>query len=286
MANCYLKPSYGKEYSDMLRFLKNNPNFNIEKQKSNQLHGKKKLQYIWDYYKLPIFIICILLYIISYTLYGHFTDKRIVLSTALVNITSEETLISKLSDDFLTAQNIDTNKNEVRLYTGLYLTDNENNQNYQYAYATQIKILGIINTKKLDVILMNKEAFDIFSQRGYLYNLEELLKKTDDKLYKTLSPFLEKNTVILEDDDSDLSYQSSAVSSKTEEYPMGLNLSKSPVIQKANLSDSIYLGIIANAPNLENSIAYIRYFWNETLSSSSTSQLDIHCKLARILYIV
>ena len=56
----------------MHRFLKNNPKLESEKQKLSQLQGKAKLQYIWDYYKLPILVACVILYILGYTLYGHF----------------------------------------------------------------------------------------------------------------------------------------------------------------------------------------------------------------------
>ena len=39
-----------------------------EREKLKSLYGLKKIQYIWDYYKLPIVILCIFLYIIGYSL--------------------------------------------------------------------------------------------------------------------------------------------------------------------------------------------------------------------------
>ena len=38
----------------------------LEREKLKNLHGLKKVQYIWDYYKLPIVVLCIFLYIITY----------------------------------------------------------------------------------------------------------------------------------------------------------------------------------------------------------------------------
>ncbi len=37
------------------------------------LKGRAKLQYIWDYYKLPLALFGILLYVLIYILYQHFT---------------------------------------------------------------------------------------------------------------------------------------------------------------------------------------------------------------------
>ena len=247
----------------MHRFLKNNPKLESEKQKLSQLQGKAKLQYIWDYYKLPILVACVIFYILGYTLYGHFSEKEILLSAAFVNVAPGEELTEQLSNGFLDAQDVSSEKNEVRLYTGLYLTDDENDPNSQYVYASRIKILGTIDSEGLDVVFMNQEAFDSFAQNGYLYNMEELLSQTDAALYRELSPFLCTNTEILEDNADEVAFDDSiAYSAKTEEYPMALKVSKSPLIQKAKMNGDIYLGIVGNTPHLETSIEYIRYLWD------------------------
>ena len=38
----------------------------VEREKLKSLHGLKKIQYIWDYYKLPILVACVILYILGY----------------------------------------------------------------------------------------------------------------------------------------------------------------------------------------------------------------------------
>lgn len=141
------------------------------------LKGKAKLQYIWDYYKLPLVIVAILLYVIFYILYNHFTEKERVLYTALVNVNAGETLIKGLHDDFLDYLNLNPSQNQLELYTGLYLTDDDQNAYYQYTYASRIKILAMIDGELLDVVLMNREAFDAFSQNGYLYDLINFFRK-------------------------------------------------------------------------------------------------------------
>ena len=109
---------------------------------------------------------------------------------------------------------------------------------------------------------MNKEAFDAFAQNGYLYNMEQLLSKTDEKSYQSLSKYLQTNTVILEDNTIDLYLDDSVTyKAKTEEYPMGLDISDSPYIKNANMSGTIYLGVIANSPHQSEAVNYINYLF-------------------------
>ena len=96
----------------------------------DHLHGKQKIQYIWDYYKLPAIICLIFLYIISYTVYGRFTRKEALLYTGLVNVSASEPFTDELSNGFLDFLDVDSSKKELRLYTGLYLTDNPDDPNH------------------------------------------------------------------------------------------------------------------------------------------------------------
>ena len=148
----------------------------------------------------------------------------------------------------------------MQLYTGLYLTDDETNPYHEYTYASRMKILASIDGKQLDVVLMNKEAFDAFSQNGYLCDLEELLSSEDVDLYNRLKPHLVTNTVILEDNSTDLQLDPSITyQAVTEEHPFGLDLSQTSMISDAGFSDIVYLGIIANSPRAEEAIDYVRY---------------------------
>lgn len=231
-----------------------------EREKLKNLHGLKKVQYIWDYYKLPIVALCIFLYIITYSLYEHFTHKETVLYTALVNVSASESLTAQLSTDFLDFIDTDTSKETMQLYTGLYLTDDETNPYHEYTYASRMKMLASIDSEQLDVVLMNKEAFDAFSQNGYLCDLMELLSDKDTVLLNECKPYLVTNTIILEDNSVDLQFDPSITyQAVTEEHTFGLDMSQSGLIGKSMFDDTVYLGIIANSPRKEAAIDYIKY---------------------------
>ncbi len=231
-------------------------------EKWNSLSGKQKVQYVWDYYKFPIAVCLICLYIAGYMVYGHFSKKEILLYTGLVNVSAGEQLTGELSGGFLDFLGADASKTELELYTGINLTDDPDAPNQEYAYASRVKIIASIDDEKLDVVLMNREAFDAFSQNGYLYNMEELLRDTDLQSAAKWEPYLVSGTAILEDNadellqDSSLEYQA-----VTEEYPMGLNVSQAEVFRQAGFEEDVYLGVIKNSPRVDMAAEYIKYLF-------------------------
>ena len=65
------------------------------------LHGRKRWEHIWAYYKLPIIGILIVLYIFGYAAYRHFTKKEAVLYVSLVNISAGSDLTGQHSLDLV-----------------------------------------------------------------------------------------------------------------------------------------------------------------------------------------
>lgn len=234
--------------------------YGSEKEKLRQLKGLKKLQYLWDYYKLHFTVAGIFLYIIGYMLYGHFTQKNNVLYAAFINVAPSEAMTEQLSDGFLVSQDMDLNKNAFYLYSGLYLTTDTENPYHEYTYASRIKLIAAIDNETLDCALMDQEAFDAFSQNGYLCNMEEFLSEADPKLYQDCRELLRKNIEILEDNAEEASLDSSVeYTAETEEYPMALDVSRTPLLEEAGFTESVYLGIIKNTVRKEAVAEYIRY---------------------------
>lgn len=240
----------------------------IQKNKKQQetlrnLHGKKKIQYIWDYYKLPLVISGIFLYLIIYIIYKHLSYKDTVLYVALVNVTVGENFTRQLDEGFMQVLDIDTATNNLQLYPDLYLTDDENNAYHEYTYASRMKILGSIDGEFLDVVLMNKEAFDAFSQNGYLCNIEELLLEENPTLYEDIKQFIVDNIYIEEDNSIELVLDPSIpYSAVTVEYPMGLDISQAKLIKQAGFEETVYFGIIANSPRKDISVSYLQYLFS------------------------
>lgn len=227
------------------------------------LHGWKKVQHILAYYKFLMLVICIIIYFIGYNIYGHLTHKDVILYTALVNVVAGDDLTGHLEGDFLGYLGVDASKNTMKLYANLYLTDDELSAYHEYTYASRMKILAILEGKSLDVILMNQEAFDAFSQNGYLYDLEQLLSEMDPALYEQVKSDFAYSIVILEDNSNDLILDNSIpYSALTEEHPFGLDISQTPFIRQSGFEENIYLGIAANSPRLETVFEYLKYLYS------------------------
>lgn len=231
-----------------------------EKEKFRQLKGTKKIQYLWDYYKLHFVVAGVILYILGYTAYGHFTQKEQVLYAAFINVAPSEALTETLSNGFLTAQGMDLNKKEFYLYSGLYLTTDEENPYHEYTYASRIKLIAAMDSETLDIALMDQEAFDAFSQNGYLYNMETFLSEADPELYRECKEMLRDNIEILEDNAEEAALDDSVeYAAETEEYPMALEVTQTALLKDAGFTEPVYLGIIKNMPREEAAAEYVRY---------------------------
>lgn len=235
--------------------------FKEEKKKWDSLTFLQRVRYLWDYYKFPFLVLFILLYIPGYTLYRRITTKDVRLYVGLVNIAANEETIGRLSDDYMTAAGFNRSREDLRLYTGWYLTTDRDSAYFEYTYASQLKILASIDAEQLDIVLLDRESFDAFSQNGYLYNLEDLLQ--DTPLYEDLKPFLVSNIEFVSDNAKDINFDPSVeFESTTLEYPMGLDLSDSHVFADAEYSDTIYLAVIANTPRTDEVLNYLAYLYS------------------------
>lgn len=136
------------------------------------LHGRKRLDHILTYYKAPIVIALILLYIAGYAVYRQATQKEDALYLALVNVEPGAALTEQLTEGFAQAQNF-TPKQQVYLYTDLLLSEREG-ADQEYVYASEMRITAAVTAQRLDVLLMNAEARDAFAAQGYLADLSQI----------------------------------------------------------------------------------------------------------------
>ena len=218
-----------------------------------------KADYIWTYYKLPITLGLAALLLLCSTVYRQVTKKEAVLYSALINVTVGEDLDVQLNEGFVASIGASPQKSEVSLYRGMYLSNDPSPENHQYGYASKLKLMAAIEAKQLDVVLMNREAYDIFSQKGYLLDLGELLA-AEGPLYQTLESQLITNTVILEDNAIEYSLnEASRYEAVTEETANALDVSAYPIFRAAGFSDPVYLGVVGNSLRIPAVLQYIAY---------------------------
>ena len=211
-----------------MQYTRNTTMTKTDRDTLRSLHGRKKWEHIWAYYKLPIVIVLIIVYILGYAAYRHVTKKEDVLYLGLVNITAGSDLTEQLTTGFAEAQGL-TKKQQVDLLSGLLLSESEHAEE-QYVYASEMKLLGAVSAQRLDIVLMDEYARDRLLAEDYFLDLRTL-----DASFHALSGLNAGGTV--------------------------LDISDAPFVRQAGFSGKVYLGVVQNAPHPERAAAYIHYLF-------------------------
>ena len=220
---------------------------------------REKTDHILTYYKWPIILCLLALVILVSTLYRQMTRKEPVLYLAMINVSVGADLEEQLSDGYLLASGSNPNRQQVYLYRDLYLSENADTLNHQYEYASQMKLTGAISTRKLDLVLMNREAYDIFSRKGYLLDLS-FLTSEKSRLPDRLTPLLTENEVILHDNSLEVMLGEATEEQRVSELFYNAVAAESlPLFRDARFDGELYLGIMANSERLEEILHYITY---------------------------
>ena len=155
---------------------------------------------------------------------------------------------------------MDAKRKQVYLYRELYLSDDADTLNHEYAYASRMKLMGAVGAKQLDLVLMNREAFDLLSQSGYLEELSPSFFAQDAALYEQLSPYLTVNDVILSD--NSIEYQLGEAETHeviTAPAQNGLAVTELSLFAQAGFPEPVYLGVIANSSRASDCLQYLAY---------------------------
>ena len=220
----------------------------------------QKADHIYTYYKWPIFLAVCLLIVLGSTLHRNLTKKEPVLYLAFANVAVGQDLEQALTEDFLAAAYPGDEKIEAYLYKALHLCENADTLNHEYAYASRMKTLGAMEAKKMDLVILNREAYDLFSQQGFLEDLPALLAEADPALLEGIRPILCTNSVT--QSDNFLEWQlgeAEAHTVVTSESENAVLLNELPLFQSAGFPSEVYLALIANSPRQEAALRYLHY---------------------------
>jgi len=220
----------------------------------------KKLEHLFLYYKWPIILALIALLILSSVLKRELTKKDTALYLALINVAAGSEVDTALTEGYLEATGANPRRSEVFLYSDLYISKDADELNHEYAYASQMKVMAAIQAQKLDVVLMNRESYDIFSQNGYLAELPPYLEADNPSLREILEPLLVENEVILSDNSIEFMLgEADSEEQVTESVANALAVSSLPLFESAGFDGEVYLGIVANTPRREAAAAFLNY---------------------------
>jgi hypothetical protein len=215
-----------------------------EKEKLRDMPLKKKLSYLWDYYRYHALLFIVIAAFIYYAIYS-FTKPKIEtkLYTAIINNTVEPEIWDEYVERISEHLDLDTvTENAILNYKFYYNGDAEYEVNMRQAFTVYLA------ASEIDVIIAPMSEFSDYVDNGFFTPLSDQLP-TD--LYSSLT---------------DRFYLS-----ETEDNPKvsayGLYLEDTKLYKEHSLSsdddDPVLIGIVTNSPHMQNSVEFIRYIFNQ-----------------------
>jgi len=215
----------------------------IEIKKMREMPFKKKMEYIWDYYKIPIIATVAVLILL-----GSFINTRFINpppNAALYVIWSAgyatDEQIGTLKETF-EKKLIDEDANEIVIITTLFTMADDPT----LGMANFQRLQAMLAAGEIDVFILGSQILHDYAEVGYLQPMESILAKIrveNPEVYKRI----EENIVrgLIENEDRNIA-----------ERIIGININESPLVNKINFYvQELYFGVSVTAGQIENAAA-------------------------------
>lgn len=218
--------------------------FQKEEVHFKDLDRKKKLSFIWDYYKWPIIVVIGLVITLAISLPQLIENsKEIVLYSAFVNTQLSDTNeIHPLLQEFAEEKEIDLDGKRMMLDCSMII-NHENPSNFSMECSQ--KLTAMFSAKKLDVVVADKETYENYEVFGVYEDLEKLMDEEFIEKYKDKLVY-------------------SSTNDSNEKHAYAIEVTDSKVLQeyKAYLVPA-YFSIAVNAQHPENAVEFLEYLMEE-----------------------
>lgn len=217
----------------------------VKKQIKN-MTKKERIRYFWDYYKVHTIVVIIILFLVGVFIKEKITQKDIALNVAMIN-TFAQLDEEEVSLDFLPYAGI--SPEDYTIYLDASPIMNTEVFDHGSMGYTQ-KITAMVFAGQLDSIICDTQVIDYFYDGEYFGDLEKMLPSEKAAAFK--DKFLYRDLV-------------DAETGKTVPTPIGIDISDCPKFKEWNVvpTDSVYFTIISTAPNLETTLTFLDYLYEE-----------------------
>lgn len=218
-----------------------------EKQKWKELNGKQKLQYFKDYYLFPVCIVVVVLIFVGNMVWHTFLkpEEKNVLYAAVIDEALDEEKRDQAASEFEAILGADGKTEHVYIDDALYLNDSN----------MLMKLQVYISCGQIDVMIMDREAFQEYAGNGSFISLDEL---TDEDLsekygqeYEYAAGYLETDEITVEDNES----------GKGEVKAYGLSLSgdnRFTEMAEGYIENPVF-AVVTSSANTENALRFLDY---------------------------
>lgn len=144
--------------------------------------ASQKLEYIWDYYKLPILLFLFTLLFIGSFVHAKVTAKEYVLQGMFLNSVAEIDTAEQFKQDYLANCPIDPSEEDVFFDTSIYYSNDSSADTTSYQ-SMQV-ISARIAAGEIDFMVAEDSILTNFSYNGYFYDLREVLSEEQVQKYE------------------------------------------------------------------------------------------------------
>ena len=216
-----------------------------QRKKLKDLSFTGKIEYIWNYYKIPIIAVILAVLFagsLTYSIIRNNYDTVCFIAVLDGKITGYDDDTDMLSTGLTDYLGIDGKKEQVDLSYTFSLQEKEMDQE---AYVSANKLYTYASTSSLDGYLSEKEYIDYFctDKNIFFWNLRELFSAEE---LEALSDYIIYYT-----------------NSSGESFPIAVDISEAPVIKDSglNMKQPCY-GIVSTSKYSENAANFIRFVFN------------------------
>ena len=201
---------------------------------------KGRLKYFVHYYKWPVLIALFVIIFFGSSLYQVLSKKDTALQVLMVNgFPNVET--EEFMNDFETTITIDSKKEDTLLDDNFYI-NTESPSLYDEQNAERLYVMSSAGV--VDVVLVDEAYFQVMAEAGYLMDLRKVLSEEQMALYEERAFYYDSpNNYAQGEEWVGIEITDSAKIVETQSYPNG----------------KVYFCMIMNAPNIENSLAFLEY---------------------------
>jgi len=211
----------------------------IEISKISQLPFKKKVEYIWDYYKFYIFGFIIVLLVLAGLIYTRVINpapETVLFVSWNAGIVTNEQIFDL--ENHLQELLIDKNENKKLMISEMSLE----NENPTFTMANLQRIMAMVATEDLDVLVLDSEMVLELSKAGLIRPLDAILaeaKTMNPEVYNAINEY----TIVSQYENNDR---------EMEERIMGVSIKNSPLLEGLGfIEQDWYVSISSTTRNIE-----------------------------------
>ena len=222
-----------------------------------------KLKYIFTYYWPGILgVICVIAFAVSW-IGGILTQKDTALAGYLINGTVNPSYSGNLRADFMAHQQLDSNQYEFNLTSDVEYNPNGGTDAALYVLES---IVVQAATGELDFIVTNLDTYPVFS--AYYKDLKAVLSAQQLEKWQNSLVYVEKEALdyLISDEFDEFEIPKYYLSTEGLKNPIavGVRLPSSSSLFDAYAfpPGDVIFGIVHNAKNIENTLAFLEYVMN------------------------